>query len=436
MSAEVVSIVVLLVLFVVGTARSVNLGILGFAAAYGVGILAVGMSAEDIVALFPGDLFLVLVSLTLLFGFAAHNGSIELLVTWVMRACRGRVALAPWVFFTLTALLISLGALFAVAIVAPLAMPFARRYRLDPLMMGMMVVHGALAGAFSPISVYGVFINSYLDDQGLPVSPLVLFVVPIVFNVLVAAVLYVVRGGWRAGGRIEAEEAEETDGADGAGRTATPAGGGTATVTAAPTTARPTTYQAVTLLALAVLAVGTTAFGADITALAMLLATVLAVANPAAAKESLGTVSWSVVVLVTGMVTYIEVLQQAGTVTFVSDGIIAVGAPLLAALLLYYLAGVTSAMASSVGIISVAIALAVPFLEAGSVDPILFVVGLAIASTIVDVSPFSTNGALVLANVADEDRDRFYRQLLVYAGIVVAVGPGLAWLTVLAPSGL
>ncbi len=44
-------------------------------------------------------------------------------------------------------------------------------------------------------------------------SPLVLFVVPIVFNVLVAAVLYVVRGGWRAGGRIEAEE---TDGADGA----------------------------------------------------------------------------------------------------------------------------------------------------------------------------------------------------------------------------
>jgi len=430
MSAEVVSIVVLLALFVVGTARSVNLGILGFAAAYGVGILAVGMSAEDVVALFPGDLFLVLVSLTLLFGFAAHNGSIELLVTWVMRACRGRVALAPWVFFALTALLISLGALFAVAIVAPLAMPFARRYRLDPLMTGMMVVHGALAGAFSPISVYGVFIASYLDDQGLPVSPLLLFVVPIVFNVAVAALLYVVRGGWRASGRIGPEDTP-----------ATTTGTTTATTTATTTgttagTARPTTYQAITLLALAVLAVGTTAFGADITALAMLLATVLAVANPAAATAALGTVSWSVVVLVTGMVTYIEVLQQAGTVTFVSGGIVAVGAPLLAALLLYYLAGVTSAMASSVGIISVAIALAVPFLEAGSVDPILFVVGLAIASTIVDVSPFSTNGALVLANVADEDRERFYRQLLVYAGVVVAVGPGLAWLAVLAPSGL
>jgi hypothetical protein len=37
------------------------------------------------------------------------------------------------------------------------------------------VVHGALAGAFSPISVYGAFINSYLAEAGLPTSPLALF---------------------------------------------------------------------------------------------------------------------------------------------------------------------------------------------------------------------------------------------------------------------
>jgi len=412
-SPEVVSIIVLLVVFVVGTVRSVNLGILGFAAAYGVAQLSLGLPTEDVVALFPGDLFLVLVALTLLFGFAQHNGSIEVLVTWIMRACRGRVALAPWVFFILTAVLIALGALFAVAIVAPLALPFARRYRLDQLMMGMMVVHGALAGAFSPISVYGVTIAGFLGDD-VPFSPLALFLVPLVFNVGVASVLYVARGGWRATGRIDDVDPDETD--------------------AAPATAvRATPYQLVTLGALLALAVGTTAFGLDITYLALLLATLLALAKPDAAKQALGSVSWSVVVLVTGMVTYIEVLQLAGTVEFVSDGIIALGVPLVAALLLYYLAGVTSAMASSVGIISVAIALAVPFLQAGDLDPVLFVVGLAIASTIVDVSPFSTNGALVLANVPEDERDAYYRRLLGYAGVVVAVGPGLAWATVLAP---
>ena len=60
-----------------------------------------------------------------------------------------------------------------------------------------------------------------------------------------------------------------------------------------------------------------------------------------------------------------------------------------------------------------------------------------VASTIVDVSPFSTNGALVLANAQDVDRDRFYKQILGYAGIVVAVGPLLAWLVfVVVPSVL
>jgi hypothetical protein len=70
----------------------------------------------------------------------------------------------------------------------------------------------------------------------------------------------------------------------------------------------------------------------------------------------------------------------------------------------------------------------VPFLLAGNIGAVGVVVALSVSSTIVDVSPFSTNGALVLANAQDVDRDRFYKQILSYAGIVVAVGPLLAWL--------
>jgi hypothetical protein len=38
---------------------------------------------------------------------------------------------------------------------------------------------------------------------------------------------------------------------------------------------------------------------------------------------------------------------------------------------------------------------------------------LAVASTVVDVSPYSTNGALVLANATEVDPDASYRQLLI-----------------------
>ncbi|WP_037275748.1 hypothetical protein [Kibdelosporangium aridum] len=48
---------------------------------------------------------------------------------------------------------------------------------------------------------------------------------------------------------------------------------------------------------------------------------------------------------------------------------------------------------------------------------------MAISTTIVDVSPFSTNGALVLANARGVDRNRSYRQVISYTCVIVALGP-------------
>lgn len=453
MTPEIISIIVLALLFLVATVRSVNMGVLAFVAAFAVGVPLVGMTTDDVVAGFPGELFLVLMGLTFLFGFAQQNGSIDLLVQWSMRAVRGKVAAAPWIFFALSAVLISVGALFAVAVVAPLAIPFARRYKINQLMMGMMVVHGALAGAFSPISVYGAFINGYLEKEGLPVSPLALFLVPLVFNTLIGVIVYLTMGGRKLKGLHVSADGEVVGGTPAGESSASPAPstGGTGVATGgtavlarskapapAPSSVAPkaTPYQKLTLVGLAALALGTAVFGIDVGILSLSIASVLAIFSPNAAKDAMNKVSWSTVILVAGVLTYVNVLQTAGTIEFVSNGIAAIGIPLVAALLLCYLAGITSAMASSVGIIGVAIALAVPFLQSGAIEPIGFVVALAIAATVVDVSPFSTNGALVLANVDDRDREKFYRQMLVYAGIVVAVGPGLAWLTVLVPGWL
>ncbi|MBT2523254.1 SLC13 family permease [Arthrobacter sp. ISL-28] len=457
MSPELISITVLIALFLIGTIRSVNMGVLGFVAAFAVGIPVVGMTNKEVIAGFPGELFLALLGLTFLFGFAQLSGSIDLLVQWSLKLVRGKVAASPWVFFALATLLMSVGAVFSVAIIAPLAIPFARRFKINQLMMGMMVVHGALAGAFSPISVYGAFIDSYLTKAALPTDPLVLFFAPLVFNTVVAAILYFAMGGHKAKGlMINGKGLDNGVAASGGhaviaktpgGASSYPSGGGIAVAAPAqpqagprlqPSVSRPkpTLYQMVTLAALATLAVGTVAFDLDIGVLSMSLALVLAIINPPAAKNAMNKVSWPTAVLVCGILTFINVLQTAGTVEFVSSGISSIGIPLLAAMLLCYLAGATSAVASSLGIISVAIALAVPFLESSTINPIAFVAALAIAATVVDVSPFSTNGALVLANVDEDDRDKFYRQMLGYAGIVVAAGPGLAWLAILLPSSL
>lgn len=438
MTPVVVSIVVLVAMFVIATVLPVNLGALGFVAAAGVGVLLVGMSLDDVLAEFPGDLFLILVGLTYLFAVAHQNGTVDLLVRWSMRLVRGHLVAAPWIFFTLSAVFSAIGALFAVAIVAPLAMPFARRYGVNLLLMGMMVIHGSLAGAFSPISVYGTFVAGVVVPTGIPFSSTTLFLAPLLVNVVIAAVIFALLGGRKLTGvKVDhgapAANASRSDGADeGAGADA---GENAEEDAAAPVVVgRP---QVLTLIGIGVLAVGTVAFNLDVGVLSLAIAVTLGILCPAGHREAAKNIAWSTVLLVCGVITYVGVLQEAGTVDVVGNGIVALGVPLIAALLLCYLGGVLSAFASSAGILGVLIPLALPFLQQGSVSAIGMVAALAVASTVVDVSPFSTNGALVLASTPEEvDREAFYRRMLVYSGIVVAAGPLLAWALLVLPGWL
>ena len=436
MSPEIVSILVLVAMFAVGTLLPVNLGAIGIVAAAGVGMLVSGMSLPESMAGFPVNLFVILVGLMFLFGIAQQNGTIDLLVRWSMRLVRGHLVAAPWIFFILTAAFSAIGALFAVAIVAPLAMPFARRYKIDMLLMGMMVVHGSLAGAFSPISVYGVLVNGLIADTALASNPMTLFLVPFVFNVLVAALVFVVLGRGLVGVKAHHVDAPATSsGSASQDDVGEPTAVATQGLTDTPTGV---TYpQILTLMAIAALAVGTVGFNLDVGILAMSLAVAIGIISPAGNAEALKKISWSTVLLVTGVITYVGVLQKVGTTDFVGHGIVTVGAPLVVALLLLYMCGVLSAFASSAGILGVAIPLALPFLLQGSVSPIGMVAALAVATTVVDVSPFSTNGALVLASTPDDvDKDAFYRRILIYAGVVVVLGPLLAWALLVLPGWL
>ncbi|WP_231446534.1 SLC13 family permease [Brevibacterium zhoupengii] len=423
MSAELICVIVLGLMFVIGTWRDINMGLLGFVAAAGVGGLVLHQAPEEFLAGFPVDLFLTLVGLTYLFGFAQNNGVIEVIVHWCVRLVGGRTSLMPWIFFALTAILIALGALFAVAIIAPLALSFARKHRINQFMVGLLVVHGTLAGAFSPISVYGIFINDYLAKNGLTPTPLSLFLAPLIFNLVFALVVYFVLHR-RPGLRAEADDALSAE-------TKSPETGTSAVET---DTIRLTRSQVPTLIGLIAMALSVLIFSWDVGIVTITIAIVLTFINPAAGKAAMTKVSWSVVILITGVLTYISVLQAAGTVEWVSAGISAIGIPLLAALLLFYMSGLISALASSLAIIGVVIALAVPFLESGDVHVGGFVAALAIAATIVDISPFSTNGAMLLANVHSTIRDRYYKQMIGYAGLMCLIGPGLAWVVAAVPT--
>lgn len=447
MSTELIPILALVVMFLAATVFPVNMGALGFVAAFFVGTLAVGMGADDIIAGFPSSLFLTLVGITYLFAIAQNNGTVDLLVRGAVRLVGGRVALIPWVMFGITGVLTSIGALgpAAVAIVAPIALGFAARYKINALLMGMMVIHGAQAGGFSPISIYGVTVNNIAANAGLVNSPLTLFLGSLFFNAAIGALLFMFLGGRSLIGRsVHDEDGSRPDGDSGGvggsgsrtvmrgfGSSTPRPSGQTVTVENAPplaTAVKAITFdQILTLVGLASLALFALVLDLDVGFIAMTVAVVLALASPKAQKGAINQISWSTVLLIGGVLTFVGVLQEAGTVEYVGDSVASIGIPLLVALLLCYIGAIVSAFASSTAILGVTIPLAVPFLLAGEGGAIGVIVALSIASTIVDVSPFSTNGALVLANAQDIDRDVFYKQILKYSALVVVIGPLVAW---------
>jgi di/tricarboxylate transporter len=191
--------------------------------------------------------------------------------------------------------------------------------------------------------------------------------------------------------------------------------------------------QMATLVGLAALAVGALGFGLNVGLVAVTVAVVLTLLAPEEQKGAVDKIGWSTILLIGDVITYVGVLQKSGAIDSVGQGVSGMGAPLLAALLLCYIGGVVSAFASSVGVLGAIIPLAVPFLQQGQIGPAGMIAALAISSTVVDVSPFSTNGALIVANAQPEERDSVYRRFLIYSILVVLAGPPLAWLLFIVP---
>lgn len=497
MSAQIVSIVVLAVVFLIGTLRPVNLGALAFVATFGVGMLVVGEDYDTAISGFPIDVFVLLVGVTYLFGIASVNGTIEWLVTSAARLVRENRVAIPWVLFFLAAIPTTAGAAgpAGVALLAPIALRMAEKHNINPRLAGLMVVNGSNAGNFSPLNVLGVIVNGTVERNGLDVNPLWLWLGNFVFTILLGCAAFAVFGGLElvreskahkekttvtAGGNMTAQAGAPDPGpagtrdpgaagirdSDPAGTpdsgligTRNPGAAGTSdlgsagaapesgdlepTPGAAPSSApgvapaaggspagpRWSTVPLVaTLTAIVAVAAGALVFDLDIGMLALIAAVALHLFLPRSSAGAVAKISWSTVLLICGVVTYVALLQRMGTVKMIGDSVTDISVPLLAALLLCFIAAVTSAFASSIGVLGAMIPLAVPFLLSGNVAVTGVVIALAISATAVDATPFSSIGALTVASAPEAERERLYHGMIRWGFSMVLVAPVATWL--------
>lgn len=76
---SIISLVILLITIVIGFVKKINMGVLALGFSLILGYLG-KVSANNIIKGFNSSLFLMLVGVSILFGIAQHNGTLNLIV--------------------------------------------------------------------------------------------------------------------------------------------------------------------------------------------------------------------------------------------------------------------------------------------------------------------------------------------------------------------
>ena len=391
-------------LFAIATLRGVHLGVLMFPAACAVGVWLAGLPLKDVVAGFPISIMVLLTGVTFFFGIAQVNGTIDRVIEALLARTGHRRIVLPFVFFGLSGAVAAMGSPQAGLVLAPVAMPIARRSGVASALMGVAINAGISSGGLAPTSLFGIVTYGTARAAGINLSPLTLLTSAIAFNtalLLAAYVLFpmftppeaVMRGDAELSRRAPFER-----------------------------------HHVVTIgfmFGVVATVVGCVMIGIDpdIGVTAFAFGAVLTLFYPQFGDRAVAKIDWSTVLMVGGIITYVGVLQKLGAVDLLGHTAMNVGTPLLAAFVICMTAGLVSAFASTTGILAALVPLAVPLAASGTVSGPALICAMGVCASIVDASPFSTTGATIVASAAEDDRPRLRSLLTRWGMSLVLVGP-------------
>ncbi|MBE1530699.1 SLC13 family permease [Actinomadura algeriensis] len=456
---ETLSLVLLLAVFALAIWRDVNVGLVALPA----GLLLAkitGVPGEKALAAFPVQIVVLIIGVMYLFGHAQRSGAIDRLVHLVIRASGGRDWMLPWTMFLVGALLSAIGTLpsATVAIVLPIAMRLARNRGMDPVIMAVVACAGAGVGGFSPLSPWGAIVRQLAEKQGADFSPGGLFLGLAAIKTCTAILTYLLlkkfirRGKTTPAPQLAAATTQNAKPTPpdspptGTGQTpATPEHDGTTTPPTGTgrTPARPEErgpgvssplrgYELGSMVGIGAFLVMVLALGMNPLFASLLVGLVLHLVFKPDTRRVIGDLPWGVILLTSGVLVYVGVLERVGTLDTLAGHLGGIDAALLTVLAIAYLAALFATVESStvavLGVIIPLTATALPHQSSAGFTALLIAICGVIGA--VGISPMHLGGGLVLANTSEEENPRVFRWLL---GISLAAAAVLPLLLLLVP---
>jgi di/tricarboxylate transporter len=401
-----VSLIALLLAIALSIATRINVGLIAIGLAWLVGVYFGDLTPETVVNGFPRSLFLTLAGVTLLFAAAEANGTLERLAERAVRLARGQAALLPILFFLIAGLVSSIGpgAISSVALIVPLAMIVGDRAGVPHFLTALMVANGANAGNLSPVSAVGVVVNSKMAEAGIGGHEGKVWFANFAAHLLVAIVAYFLLGGHRLSGAA-APPAE----------------------TITPLDRKHRLTLAIILAWIAGVLILKLNLGLSAFAAVTLLIALRSADEGAAIKR----VPWGVIVMVCGVTVLVAVLEATGGMELFTTMLSRLANPDVVNGVMAFVTGAISTYSSTSGVVLPTFLPTVPGVieKLGGGDPLTLALSINIGSSLVDVSPLSTLGALCVAAVPDGDAARrLFRQLLIWGMSMILIGAVIAQL--------
>jgi Na+/H+ antiporter NhaD/arsenite permease-like protein len=390
---------------------SVNVGVVSLVLAWIVGVYLGGLRPADVIAGFPVQLFVTLVGVMLVFQMAQVNGTLERVAARAVRLCRGNAGLLPVMFFVVGLFLSAIGPgnIGGLALLAPMAMAAGGRAAVPPFLMAIMVGSGVQAGALSPFAPTGVIVNGIMARIGLAGLEWRTFSSNMFAHSVVALAGYSLFGGW---GLLR--------------RTAPPPEAATPVAAPGPMEAR----HQVTLVVLGALILGVIAFDMHVGMAALAGATVLSLAGVSDEREAIRRMPWSVVLMVCGVTVLIGVMEKTQGLELFTDLLARMSTPGNVTAVIALVIGLVSVYSSTSGVVLPAFLPTVPGLveRIGGGDAFAIASSMNVGGHLVDLSPLSTLGALILASLpAQADARTLFNQLLAWGLSMTVVGAIVCW---------
>lgn len=412
MNLAALSLAGLFVIVFLSCVTELNVGVLAIAMAWIIGVYFGGIPVNEIVAGFPAQLFLTLVGVTLLFGQAQLNGTLDKIALKAVGLCRGNAGLIPVMFFFVAAALASLGPgnIASAALIAPVAMAVAGRAQVSPFLMAIMVGNGANAGSLSPFAPTGIIVNGIMGKVGMPGLEWQSYTANLLAHAGVAFAGYAIFGGLRL--------------------FTLPSG----TAACPPEDSVPITaldrHNWITVAVIALILSSAILFHVNVGFAAFAAAGFLGLLKAADHKNAIRNIPWNVILMVTGVTVLIAVLEKTQGLALFTDLLSRIATKQSVSGLVAFLTGLVSVYSSTSAVVLPAFLPTAPGLGTKlGADAVAIAMSMNIGTHLVDVSPLSTIGALCIAAApAGVETRKLFNALLVWGLSMTVIAAALCFL--------